>query len=53
MKLSEIKELLNADVIVGEEMLNSVEVDTAFASDLLSDVLAYAKERAFIYYWSY
>jgi predicted transcriptional regulator len=46
MKLSEIKDLLNADVIVGEEILNSIEVETAFASDLLSDVLAYAKERA-------
>ena len=46
MKLSEVKKLLNADVIFGEEMIDQVEVETAFASDLLSDVLAYSKENA-------
>ncbi|MCU0843547.1 MAG: hypothetical protein MUC76_01310 [Spirochaetes bacterium] len=46
MKLSEVKKILNADVIFGEEMIDQVEVETAFASDLLSDVLAYSKENA-------
>ena len=46
MKLAEVKKLLNADVILGEDLLDTVEVETAFASDLLSDVLAYSKERA-------
>jgi len=42
LKLSEIKEILNADVIVGEEKLD-IEVKTAFWADLMSDVLAFAK----------
>lgn len=42
MKLREIKELLNADVIVGEDKLD-IEVKTAFGADLMSDVLAFAK----------
>ena len=43
MKLSKIKELLNAEVLYGEDLLDKIDVKTAFASDLLSDVLAYAK----------
>ena len=42
MKLREIKEILNADVIVGEDKLD-IEVKTAFGADLMSDVLAFAK----------
>jgi len=42
LKLSEIKEILNADVIIGEEKLD-IEVKTAFGADLMSDVLAFAK----------
>ena len=42
MKLSEIKEILDADVIVGAEHLD-LEVKTAFGADLMSDVLAFAK----------
>lgn len=42
LKLSEIKEILNADIIVGEEKLD-IEVKTAFGADLMSDVLAFAK----------
>jgi predicted transcriptional regulator len=43
MTLKEIKEILNAEVLVGGEYLDS-EVRDAFAADLLSDVLAFAKE---------
>ncbi len=42
MKLSEIKEILDAEVICGEELLDE-EVSSAFGSDMMSDVLAYAK----------
>ncbi len=42
MKLSEIKEILGAEVICGEENLGR-EVTSAFGSDMMSDVLAYAK----------
>lgn len=42
MKISEIKEILSAEVICGEDMLDC-EVSSAFGSDMMSDVLAYAK----------
>ena len=42
MKLHEVKEILDADVIVGIEKLD-MEVKTAFGADLMSDVLAFAK----------
>ena len=42
MKLSDVKEILDADVIVGTEKLD-MEVKTAFGADLMSDVLAFAK----------
>lgn len=42
LKLREVKEILNAEVIVGEDKLD-MEVKTAFGADLMSDVLAFAK----------
>ena len=45
MKISEIKAILNADLICGEEYLEN-EVFTACGSDMMSDVLAYVKEQA-------
>lgn len=47
MTLAEIKKILDADVIVGGEML-SMEVNTGFAADLMSDVLAFAKEGSIL-----
>ncbi len=47
MKLSEIKEILKADVIVGEDKLD-IEVKTAFGADLMSDVLAFAKSGSLL-----
>ena len=41
MTLQEIKELLEAEVLIGEEQLD-MEVKTAFVADLMSDVLAFA-----------
>ena len=45
MKISTIKELLNADVVCGEEMLEN-EVLSACGSDMMSDVLAFVKDQA-------
>lgn len=45
MKVSEIKEILEAEVICGEEHLDR-DVYTACGSDMMSDVLAYVKEQA-------
>jgi predicted transcriptional regulator len=42
LKLREVKEILDADVIVGDEKLD-IEVSTAFGADLMSDVLSFAK----------
>ena len=42
MKLREVIDILEAEVIVGDENLD-LEVKTAFGADLMSDVLAYAK----------
>jgi predicted transcriptional regulator len=42
LKLREVKEILAAEVIVGEDKLD-MEIKTAFGADLMSDVLAFAK----------
>jgi len=47
MKLSEVKEILEAKVLAGEELLNS-EVESAFGSDLMSDVLAFVNDRVLL-----
>ncbi len=47
MKLSEVKEILEATVFAGEEVLEA-EVDSAFGSDLMSDVLAFVNDRVLL-----
>ncbi|MGB7296629.1 MAG: ATP-binding protein [Candidatus Aminicenantales bacterium] len=42
MRLREIRQMLNAEVICGEEFLD-LEIEHAGASDLMSDVLAFGK----------
>jgi predicted transcriptional regulator len=42
LKLRDVKDILEAEVIVGEGKLD-MEVKTAFGADLMSDVLAFAK----------
>lgn len=44
MKISEIKKLLGAELLVGEDLLSN-DVSYAFCSDMMSDVLAYVKEQ--------
>ena len=45
MKICTIKELLEAEVVCGEEHLNR-HVYSACGSDMMSDVLAYVKDQA-------
>ena len=45
MKISQIKELLGAKVIYGEELLEK-HVYAAFGSDMMSDVLAYVNDQS-------
>ena len=47
MKLSEISDILDAKVLVGEEFLDR-EVCSAFGSDLMSDVLAFINEKSIL-----
>jgi predicted transcriptional regulator len=42
MKLREVQEILNADVIVGHDQLDR-EVDKGACADLMSDLLVYCK----------
>lgn len=44
MKISDIKTLLDAEVLCCEELLNT-EVFSACCSDMMSDVLAYVKDQ--------
>ena len=45
MTISQIRELLDAELLCGEQEL-SLEVYTACGSDMMSDVLAYVKDQA-------
>ena len=45
MKIREIKELLNAEIVCGDDALDR-EVYSACGSDMMSDVLAYVKDQA-------
>lgn len=44
MKISEIRDLLNAKVMTGKNILDH-EVASACCSDMMSDVLAYVKDQ--------
>ena len=44
MKISEVARILNAEVMTGEDKLDS-EVNSACGSDMMSDVLAYVKDQ--------
>ena len=47
MKLSEVKDILDAMVLTGDEFLEK-EVDSACGCDLMSDVLAFVKDNALL-----
>src|SRR5574341_683432 len=42
MKLRQIIDLLNAEIIVGNDRIDAIEVDRCFSADLMSDVLGRA-----------
>ncbi len=44
MKISKIRELLNAELLCGVEHLEN-DVESACCSDMMSDVLAYVKDQ--------
>ncbi len=47
LTLLEIKEILHADVLVGDQMLDQV-IYSACGSDLMSDVLAFVKDQTLL-----
>ena len=47
MTLADVKKILDAEVIVGEDKMN-MEIIAGFAADLMSDVLAFAKEGSIL-----
>lgn len=47
MKICDVKDILGAEVLCGEELLCN-EVNSAFGSDLMSDVLAYVKGKTLL-----
>lgn len=47
MKLSKVRELLDAEVLCCEEVLES-EVKSACGSDMMSDVLAFVKDQSIL-----
>ena len=47
MKISEIRELLDAELLAGEDFAQR-EVFSACGSDMMSDVLAYVKNQAIL-----
>ena len=47
MLLSEVREILKADILTGEENLDR-EVTSACGSDFMSDVLAFVKNQALL-----
>lgn len=47
MTLNKIRDLLEADLIVGENKIR-MNIERAFGADLMSDVLAFAKEGSLL-----
>lgn len=47
MKLEEVKEILSAQILCGEDKMNT-EVLAACGCDLMSDVLAFVKDQALL-----
>jgi predicted transcriptional regulator len=48
MRLRDILTLLDAEVLVGDEEALAMEISTACGSDLMSDVLAFTKEKTLL-----
>jgi len=48
MRLAEIAGLLECEVLLGEENLDTIEVRSCFATDLMSDVLRFSDSGALL-----
>ena len=48
MRLTEIAGLLECEVLLGEEHLDTIEVRSCFAADLMSDVLRFSDSGALL-----
>ena len=48
MKIREVAEILEAEVICGENNIDSIEVTNGYAADLMSDVLAFASHSVLL-----
>jgi len=48
VRLAEVAELLECDVLLGAERLDAVEVAGCFAADLMSDVLRFSRPGALL-----
>jgi predicted transcriptional regulator len=48
MKLAEIRRLLDCEVLYGEDLLEETDVESCFAADLMSDVLAFSRSGALL-----
>ena len=51
MKIREIKDILEAEILTGEKNLD-MEINSACGADLMSDVMAYVKEKCCFAYRS-
>ena len=47
MKISKVAEILDAEILCGEQYLDT-ELNSAFGADLMSDVLAFVEENTLI-----
>lgn len=47
MKISDVVEILDGEILTGDENLN-LEISSACGSDLMSDVMAYVKENVLL-----
>ena len=48
MLIREVKDILETEVLCGEELLDTTEVHSACGSDLMSDVLAFVKDQGLL-----
>ncbi|NLW55389.1 MAG: hypothetical protein GX050_01985 [Firmicutes bacterium] len=48
MNLKDVQRLLQAEVLTGEELLDRIEIEMVCGSDLISDVLAFTKEKTLL-----
>jgi predicted transcriptional regulator len=45
MRATEIAHIINAEIITGKDLADNLDIGTACGSDLMSDVIAFVKER--------